>query len=257
MRLKDKVFVLAAGLLPLPAIAQDAPPPAPSSPYVSLDRVDYDEVGFAGAYQSEDGVSAAHASLPAPSFAEVTNLDSGRTILVLVNDRAVGAGQLIALSPKALAQLGVDASTRIPVRVRRTNPPQHEKTALNTGGQAAERLATPPALLNALRKKLAGQAPMQPVAAKPAKPVAAKPAAPAPKSASPPNPAATGTWFVQIATLSSEARAQTLAKSVGGDVRAAGRFWRVRAGPYASEAAARAALGPLRAKGYRDALITR
>lgn len=272
MRLKDKVFLAVAGFLPVPAIAQDVPPPASPSPYVSHDRVDYDEVGHAVGYQDETGVTAAHASLPVSGFAEVTNLDTGRTILVLVKDRSVPAGELIALSPKALAQLGVDGSARFPVRVRRTNPPQHEKTALNNGGQAAERLETPPALLNALRKKLAGQAPAPtPVAAPPppvkpakaAKPVAAKPPAPAPKPVaakpppSTPAPAATGRHFIQVAALSSEARAQTLAKSLGGSVVASGKVWRVRTGPYASDAAARAALGPIRAKGYRDARITR
>lgn len=71
-----------------------------------------------------------------------------------------------------------------------------------------------------------------------------------------PAPAPAG-YYVQVAALSSRWRAQQVAKQIGGGVQPAGNLFRVRKGPYASEAAARAALGPLAAKGYRDARITR
>lgn len=64
-------------------------------------------------------------------------------------------------------------------------------------------------------------------------------------------------FYVQVAALSSRWRAQQVAKQIGGGVQPAGNLFRVRNGPYPSEAAARAALGPLAAKGYRDARITR
>ena len=64
-------------------------------------------------------------------------------------------------------------------------------------------------------------------------------------------------YYVQVAALSSRWKAQQVAKQIGGGVQPAGNLFRVRKGPYPSEAAARAALGPLAAKGYRDARITR
>lgn len=66
-----------------------------------------------------------------------------------------------------------------------------------------------------------------------------------------------GGYFVQVAALSSRWKAQQVAKQIGGGIQPAGNLFRVRKGPFASEAAARAALGPLAAKGYRDARITR
>lgn len=88
---------------------------------------------------------------------------------------------------------------------------------------------------------------------------------PAPRAASPwkrptaaPQPiASTGGYYVQVAALSSRWKAQQLASQIGGGIQPSGNLYRVRKGPYASEAAARAALGPLAAKGYRDARITR
>lgn len=66
-----------------------------------------------------------------------------------------------------------------------------------------------------------------------------------------------GGYYVQVAALSSRWKAQQVAKQIGGGVQPVGSLFRVRKGPYPSEAAARAALGPLAAKGYRDARITR
>src|SRR3546814_14478035 len=68
-----------------------------------------------------------------------------------------------------------------------------------------------------------------PTASAPPKPTAAK-------------PAATARHFVQVATFSAKANAEATAKTLGGTVSAAGRFWRVRTGPFAREAEAQAAL---------------
>ena len=66
-----------------------------------------------------------------------------------------------------------------------------------------------------------------------------------------------GQYYIRVGSFSTEARAGVAARQVGGSVQVAGRYWRVRSGPYASETAAKAALGPVAAKGYRDARITR
>jgi rare lipoprotein A len=167
-----------------------------------------------------------------------------------------------------------------------------ERAQLRAGKAVPARLATPGSLLAILRSKLTGKPspaaiaagvakPAAPAAgaAKPGKPVATPPrtkpgddrfiveggeapptasAPPKPSSAAAPAPAATsGSYAVQVATFSTEARAKTTAKLVGGSVSKAGNLWRVRMGPFAGEAEAKAALGKAKAKGFRDAVIMR
>jgi rare lipoprotein A len=229
--------------------------------YASSGKASYDEVGYASWYGSElagnrtgsgeafdpKGVSAAHRTLPMGSFAEVTSLDTGRTILVRINDRGpVSKKRIIDLSEGAARLLGAAGQGTFPVRVRRVNPPEFEKKALSSGGMAAERLPTTPALLRALRKRLEQTTPGSPASAE------SQP----PKSVLD-MPREYGRYFIQIGAFSTEARAAAVARQVDGSVQAAGKYWRVRTGPYASEAAAKAALGPVAAKGYRDASIIR
>lgn len=264
--------------------------------YTPADPVSYDEVGYAS--ESADGsqggatasgeafapaaITAAHKTLPLPSYVEVTALDSGRTILVRINDRGpMRNDQLIALSPGAASQLGVSGQAMVPVRVRRVNPPEQERAALRGQGRAAERLETPAALLRVLRTKLpaihsAAAAPVRTVASVKPKPVApaprpavptragadfdqapppprpiAKPTKPAPKAVQP-APAAprTGGYIVQVGAFSSQARAEALAKSIGARAEAGNGLWRVRLGPYPSQQAAQAA-----ARGFENARI--
>jgi len=125
--------------------------------YTPEDRLNYDAVGYADIGQ--DGgtaVSAAHKTLPLPSYVEVTSLTSGKTILVRVERRGPMNDQLIALSTGAAAQLGLTGETKPPVRVRRVNPPEQERAMLRASGRAPERMATPKGLLDALNRKLSG-----------------------------------------------------------------------------------------------------
>ncbi len=64
-------------------------------------------------------------------------------------------------------------------------------------------------------------------------------------------------YVVQVGAFSSESRANAAAKSVGGSVARAGKLWRVRVCPFASEADAQGALGKAKAKGFRDAVVQR
>jgi rare lipoprotein A len=125
--------------------------------YTPSDALNYDEVGYAMLDgNGGDKVTAAHHTLPVPSYIEVTSLTSGRTILVRVERRGpMSDNSLVALSPGAAAQLGV--SDKGPVRVRRVNPPEPERAALRLGGRAANRLETPETLLSVLRRKLPGE----------------------------------------------------------------------------------------------------
>lgn len=62
--------------------------------------------------------SAAHKTLPLPSFARVTNLDNGTSVIVRVNDRGpFHEGRIIDLSYAAAIKLGVDRTGTARVEV--------------------------------------------------------------------------------------------------------------------------------------------
>jgi len=65
-----------------------------------------------------NGISAAHPTMPLPSYARVTNLSNGRSIIVRVNDRGPYHGKrIIDVSTKAAHLLGFHASGTAWVRV--------------------------------------------------------------------------------------------------------------------------------------------
>lgn len=111
----------------------------------------YDAVGYASWYGSESGnrtangerfrpgwITAAHTTLPLPTYAEVTALDTGRRIIVRINDRGPFArGQrIIDLSRGAAEQLGIRAQGIAPVRVRRVEPSEKDRERLREGKPA-------------------------------------------------------------------------------------------------------------------------
>lgn len=124
--------------------------------FVPSDSMNFDSVGYASV-GTEGGttISAAHHTLPVPSYAEVTDINTGRTILVRVERRGPMDGtHAIELSPGAAAQLGVAAGSNTAVRVRRVNPAEAERAMLRSGNPAPERMATPKPLLDVLQRKL-------------------------------------------------------------------------------------------------------
>jgi len=77
--------------------------------------------------------TAAHRTLPLPSYARVTNLDNGRSVIVRINDRGpFHDGRLIDLSYAAAVKLGVNAHGTANVEVRGIDPGQPLSPALNT-----------------------------------------------------------------------------------------------------------------------------
>ena len=115
------------------------------SPYVVLgktytvldDPSRYDEVGLASFYGNKFhgrrtsnlevydmyAFTAAHKTLPLPSFARVTNLANGKSVIVRVNDRGpFHDGRIIDLSYAAAVKLGVDRAGTARVEVRGLAP---------------------------------------------------------------------------------------------------------------------------------------
>jgi rare lipoprotein A len=68
-------------------------------------------------------ISAAHATMPLPSYARITNLDSGRSIIVRVNDRGpFASGRVIDVSIGAAKALDFYRRGVAPVRVEYVGP---------------------------------------------------------------------------------------------------------------------------------------
>jgi rare lipoprotein A len=64
-----------------------------------------------------------------------------------------------------------------------------------------------------------------------------------------------GGYFIQVAAVSDRERAGEIAEMVAGRIEPAGALWRVRKGPYKSEADATSALAQVRSDGYQDARL--
>jgi rare lipoprotein A len=101
--------------------------------YVPREEPGYDRTGTASWYGADfhgratangerydmDALTAAHPTLPLPSYVTVTNLANNRTVLVRVNDRGpyVG-GRILDLSRAAARALGYETQGTAQVRVR-------------------------------------------------------------------------------------------------------------------------------------------
>lgn len=250
----------------------------------ALALTSYDDVislGWGDADLSD--IALAHPSLPIPSYVEVTRLDTGRTILVRVSERATGPLAQGRLSSAARGLLGLGPTGHQAFRVRRVNPIEQDRLALRQGMPAAARLDTPDILLGVLRKRAAqlklvdppphsnkGDSEMADRRATVSNPPEISPHRPTTSLnaqnwgasfASSPSvhqpQAATAPWYVQIAALANAQKAQDLATASGAQVRGDGIYFRVQFGPYPDRTTAAAALGRLQAKGYPEARITR
>lgn len=131
----------------------------------------YDMLGYASWYGAESGnrtangerfrprwITAAHTTLPLPTYVEVTALETGRRIIVRINDRgpfATGGGRIIDLSRGAADELGIKAQGHAPVRVRRVEPSEKDRARLRAGKPASELPPLPPGQLANLRMQLA------------------------------------------------------------------------------------------------------
>jgi len=73
-------------------------------------------------------MTAAHKSLPLPTYAEVTNLENGRKIVVKINDRGpFKEGRVIDLSYVAAIKLGIHIKGTGQVEVRTITPKPNQK----------------------------------------------------------------------------------------------------------------------------------
>ena len=136
--------------------------------------------------------TAAHKSLPLPSFARVTNLDNGRSVVVRVNDRGpFHEGRVVDLSYAAAVKLDIhrQGTGRVEVRALLPGETGMPGTALAAAPRPAPAQAAPPSSLDRLVGTLP-QAAAVVAAAPPAQPVQVAQAAPPATGAPPASPAA-------------------------------------------------------------------
>lgn len=234
--------------------------------YVPTDDPNYDQIGEASWYgNAEQGnhtasgetfyrqrPSAAHKTLPLPSYVEVTRLDTGARILVRVNDRGPFArDRILDLSQEAANELGIVRAGRAMVRVRRVTPNGRDRDKLRRGYPVVLSSVAPTATPPRTGRVAPYIAPtvQQPVAVAP-NPASAYTSAPA--YAPSPRPR------IVVATPFDPDAADALAASLaseGARVEPTATGYRVVTGPYSDDASLSAALARLRARGYQGAAV--
>ncbi|EAU1636302.1 endolytic peptidoglycan transglycosylase RlpA [Salmonella enterica] len=249
----------------------------------------FSQAGLAAIYDAEPGsnltasgemfdpmqLTAAHPTLPIPSYARITNLANGRMIVVRINDRGpYGTDRVISLSRAAADRLNTSNNTKVridPIIVAPDGSLSGPGMACTTVAKQTYALPPRPDLSGGMGS--ASSAPAQPqgdvlpvsnatlksddttgapvtapaTAPATATPVSA-PAAAAPVSApvSAPATAASGRFVVQVGAVSDQTRAQQYQQrlsqqfSVPGRVIQNGAVWRIQLGPFASKAEASA-----------------
>lgn len=265
--LASLVLIFAVPALGQEPVAGDGPR---GSSQVAAGETRYDVVGRVDIAQIP-GVFVVASGLSG-GYVELTSLATGRTIVAAVADGAVAPGMVAMLSADAAAALG-DASGG--VRVRRIVAMPQDIAQLRAGRPGESRPDAPPALLAALRRKLAPvrpeaesasaetrevavRAPTAPRRPAPAAKSAPMPTAkPAPAVATKPATSMTAGYMVQVAAVSSADRARMLARSIGGTISAGPPVWRVRLGPYPDLASAERAKAEMARRGHPDATIIR
>ena len=225
-------------------------------------------------------LTAAHPTLPLPSYVKVTNLENGREVVVRVNDRGPFVGtRIIDLSKRSAEVLDFKNKGKAQVRVQYIGP-----APLNDNGrhlmamnQELDR-GTPMRKMIAKADRRKGNMPTEEVQIAAAKPKKQAPPPPPPEPefetasyepeqvATPePAPVSEATYFVQLGSFS-DADNATRARDQFASVwpvqfielyGASGPVYRVRLGPISSTADAETALIDAQAAGYGDARLIR
>ncbi|HEX6120708.1 MAG TPA: septal ring lytic transglycosylase RlpA family protein [Dongiaceae bacterium] len=231
-----------------------------------------------GEVYDQNGLTAAHKTLPMPSMVRVTNLENGRSIEVRVNDRGpFQAGRLIDMTRRGAQLLGfIDQGTaRVRVDIM---PEESQQLAALASRQGGDQVPPPPKAAPAGEVTAGGLAPMpgakvSPGQVKPVQTPAAQATPPATNlsTAAQPRPDGQVTQFpVNPTSIYIQAGAflrQANANQLGGQLRRYGpvlvapvivqqqRYYRVRIGPIASVQDADRTLKRMIAEGHPESRI--
>lgn len=227
------------------AIASQQVVAAPSSAFILAPESApvFDETGVAVTYGDEfaglptangevfdqDGLTAAHPTLPLPSLIQVINLDTQKEVVVRVNDRGpFEDGASLQLSKRAASALSFGTDGRANIRVR------YLGAAPVSGQMVAFQPSMEPARILPATYDVGSQQVVQP-------PVQyASASQPGVARYAPPARTGQGSYFVQVGSFSDIGNAQSFQKSLGSDLpvlivpaRVNGAdYFRVRVGPF-------------------------
>ena len=195
-------------------------------------------------------MTAAHPTLPIPSYARVTNLANGRAVVVRVNDRGPFLrGRVIDLSYTAAHKLGYVGNGSAEVEVEQILP---DEVPMVASARPVAPLPGRGAAVGAGGDTLA-QRPLAPLAAAPVAPTppaAAATLSPPPAGLAPPVASASAGIYLQLGAFGSYANAEGFRDNVQAqagalaqrfELLADGERFRLHAGPYESVDAARKA----------------
>jgi rare lipoprotein A len=165
------------------------------------------------------GMTAAHPTLPLPSYVRVTNVRNGRSVIVRVNDRGpFKHDRIIDLSYAAAAKLGIAATGTGEVEIERITTAQIASGDYRRGGAGASSTVAAATPLASTARASASVQSIQPVVATPAVSgagvatgVMAAPALTEPLNSSPAVTEPARGWAVQLGAFAQEANADALA----------------------------------------------
>jgi rare lipoprotein A len=223
-----------------------------------------------GEWFNMNDLTAAHPTMPLPSYVKVTNLDNGREVIVRVNDRGPFVGpRIIDMSKRSAEVLGFKERGKTKVRVQYIGPAPLNDQGPHLAAMNRElRNGTPLKAMTAAADR--SEATMVAAATQQMPPVATQPeivlaaASPLPQTAEPQAAAPVeGSYYVQVGSFSDAGNAETVragfanvwpvqviaASAAGGDV------YRVRIGPIAGETDAMTALQDAVGHGHPDAHV--
>lgn len=256
--------------------------------FVPKEQPNYDKTGVASWYGEDfnrrrtsngewfdmNRLTAAHATLPLPSYVKVTNLDNGREVVVRVNDRGPFVGtRIIDVSRQTAQVLEFKSKGKADVRVQYIGPAPLDDDgshlmAMNAELERGTSMRRMIAAADRHRGKATGDdVQVAEVAPPPQKPRKAKAAdvqlaaysPPAPMPAAQPAFAETS-YFVQVGSFADYDNAERARESFANTwpvqfiemSGSAGTIYRVRLGPITTEDDAQTALESAVASGYPD-----
>lgn len=210
-------------------------------------------------------MTAAHPTLPIPSFARVTNVANGKQVIVRVNDRGpFHSGRIIDLSYTAALKLGYLGKGSGELEVERLLPDEITRLASNKGtaspsAPAASRMESSPAV-SVGEVNLSGTELVQTIALQQSAPAeASQPVVvPAPQATS------SQGYYLQLGAYSAAVNAEkararlaesTAVKLPPTEVVEFGKLYRLYSGPFATRAEADAAAQQLRNGGAMNPMI--
>ena len=205
-------------------------------------------------------MTAAHTTLPIPSYVRVTRVATGKTVVVRVNDRGpFHDNRIIDLSYVAAHKLGVLKPGSAEVIVERIMPDEIRNWNAAATQVATAQIAQTSPVMDAPPSPQANQVNIsdnKPISTLQSEPPASNTMVKSTNTSSKLTPP--GSMFLQVGAFSDPAKAQTIATQVSGQIasnlghpvfveQTPNNLYRVRIGPFTNRDAATQAVSPIQA----------